>query len=118
MRFNPNNKLITKAEFKSVFDESFKVSQKFLTVLYKPNKKNQARIGLVVAKRSVNSAVARNQIKRVIRESFRLNQEKLAGLDIIVIARQQCGSLDKATLREGIEKLWEKLIKQYKHSSP
>jgi ribonuclease P protein component len=107
--FPRNHRLLTKAEYKNIFDNSFKVNQKYLLALFKPNHKSYARLGLIVSKRSANQAVARNQIKRVVRESFRLINEQFSGLDIIVIARQQCDILDKANLRRGIEKLWEKL---------
>jgi ribonuclease P protein component len=105
-----NHRLIGKKEFQSIFAEANKVSQKHLLVLYKPNKKAHARLGIMVGKRHAPLAVERNQIKRVIRESFRINQAELQGLDIIVIARQQCDSLDKTQLRIGIDKLWQKLI--------
>lgn len=103
------NRLVTKAEFKAVFDNAQKVSQKYLLVLYKPNQNLHSRLGLVVGKRFANKAVSRNRIKRVIRESFRFNFENLKGIDIIVIARHQCDTLTKHKLREGIDKLWEKL---------
>jgi ribonuclease P protein component len=85
--------------------------------LFKPNNNLQARIGIIVGKRVAKLAVTRNQIKRVVRESFRLHQTKLQGFDIIVIARQQCDSLDKVQLREGIDKLWQRLITQYQKAS-
>ena len=109
--FPRDHRLKTKAEFKNVFDQSYKVNQRHLLALFKPNQQTVGRIGLIVGKRVANSAVARNKIKRVIRESFRLNQKQLLGLDIIIIARQQCDTLNKAQLREGIDKLWEKLLK-------
>jgi ribonuclease P protein component len=113
LSFPRNQRLVTKAEYKSIFGQSDKASQRYLLALYKPNKKDSARLGVIVGKKVANSAVTRNQIKRVVRESFRANQDKLKGLDIVVIARQQCDSLDKVQLREGIEKLWQKLITQY-----
>lgn len=109
MNFPRCLRLVTKAHYKSVFDKSAKVNQRHLLVLFKPNQKPYARLGLVIGKRVANLAVARNRIKRVIRESFRLNQEQLKGLDVVVIGRQQCDKLDKANLRRGIDKLWEKL---------
>ena len=115
--FPRNQRLVTKAEYKSLFGESLKASQRYLLALYKPNNQVNARLGVIVGKRIAKSAVARNKIKRVIRESFRQSQDSLAGLDIIVIARQQCNSLDKFQLREGIEKLWQKLITQYQKVS-
>jgi ribonuclease P protein component len=113
LSFPRNQRLVTKADYKSLFDESTKASQRYLLALYKPNNKTAARLGIIVGKRVANHAVTRNTIKRVIRESFRAVQDQLNGLDIVVIARQQCDSLDKVQLREGIEKLWQKLIIQY-----
>ena len=82
-------------------------------VLYRFNQKEHARIGIIVPKRVVNKAVARNRIKRVVRDSFRLNQEKLVGWDIVVIARSHCDTLSKGKIRKGIDDLWEKLLKHY-----
>lgn len=104
-----HHRLLSKAEFKSVFDNAKKVSQKHLLVLYKPNETINSKLGLIVAKRFANKAISRNRIKRIIRESFRHSYEKLKGMDIIVIARQQCDTLTKRKLREGIDILWEKL---------
>ena len=110
LSFPRNHRLVTKAEFKHVFDEAFKVSQKFLTVLYRPNDKAYARVGLIVGKRVVNSAVARNRIRRIIRDSFRFHHDKLVGWDIVVIARQRCDTLSREKIRKGIDDLWEKLL--------
>jgi ribonuclease P protein component len=117
LSFPRNQRLVTKAEFKSLFGESTKASQRYLLALYKPNKHASSRLGIIVGKRVANLAVTRNLIKRVIRESYRTVQDQLTGLDIVVIARAQCGSLDKVQLREGIEKLWQKLLIQYQQSS-
>jgi ribonuclease P protein component len=110
--FPRQHRLLNKAEFKSVFDESAKVSQRYLLALFKTNNAGKGRLGIIVGKRVARLAVERNQIKRVVRESFRVIQEQLQGLDIVVIARQQCDSLDKVQLREGIDKLWQRLITQ------
>ncbi|MEO8401640.1 MAG: ribonuclease P protein component [Gammaproteobacteria bacterium] len=117
MSFPRSHRLVTKAEFKQVFDDAFKVSQKYLLILCRPNQKKHARIGVIVGKRFVNSAVDRNRIRRVVRDSFRLNQEKLIGLDIVVIARQQCDTLSKDKIRKGIDDLWERLLTQYQNRS-
>lgn len=116
--FPSQYRLLSKADFKAVFDQCDKVNQKQFLALFKPNQMSHARLGIVIAKRTVNSAVARNRIRRVIRESFRLNREQLKGFDIIVLVRQNCDTLDKANLREGIDKLWEKLRIFYQKRSP
>lgn len=61
-------------------------------------------------KRAIPTAVLRNRTKRILRESFRQNKNKLLGLDVIIIPRHQCNKLSKQKLREGIDKLWEKLL--------
>lgn len=116
LRFPRNLRLTNKADFQSVFDDSCKVSQKFFLVLYRANQKPHARLGMLVGKRAVNDAVERNRIKRTLRESFRCNQEKLKGFDVVVIVRHQCDTLSSSKLREGIENLWEKLLIQYQNS--
>ena len=79
-------------------------------ILFKSNDQTKARLGLVVPKRTVNKAVSRNQIKRIVRESFRLHQERLGGFDIVFITRHHADKLDKKALRKGIDELWEKLL--------
>jgi ribonuclease P protein component len=110
MSFPRSHRLVTQTEYKSLFNKAQKVSHRFLTILYKKNNNLYGRLGLIVGKRIAKKAVSRNQIKRVIRESFRSQQDKLSGIDIIVIARQQCDKLSKQKLREGIDQLWERLL--------
>lgn len=88
------------------------MSRRYFLILFKPNGKPNARLGLVIAKRHIRYAVMRNQIKRIVRESFRLNQEKLLGLDIIFMAKKLCDELTKQQLREQIELLWKELSAQ------
>jgi ribonuclease P protein component len=43
-----------------------------------------ARLGLLVTRKHAADAVRRNRIKRCIREAFRLEQERLGALDVLV----------------------------------
>ena len=43
-----------------------------------------ARLGILVSRRHAASAVERNRIKRCIREAFRLEQETIGGMDVLV----------------------------------
>lgn len=49
----------------------------------KPNGLAHARLGVVVGKRVAKRANARNYMKRVVRECFRLSQHDMVGLDMI-----------------------------------
>lgn len=43
-----------------------------------------ARLGLLISRRHAPRAVVRNRIKRCIREAFRLEQERLGPMDVLV----------------------------------
>ena len=113
MRFQKTHRLLNKAEYKTTLDQPHKISRKEFLLLFKANQKSHARLGLMVGKKVSALAVTRNLIKRVIRESFRVNQDQLQGWDVVVITRHPCGKLSKDQLREGMNHLWERLIKQY-----
>jgi len=70
-------------------------------------------MGLTVAKRFVKRANQRNRIKRVIRDSFRLNQHDIPHLDIVVLVRNGVMEMENAEINKLIEKLWRKLSRRY-----
>ena len=43
-----------------------------------------ARLGVLISRKHAARAVVRNRIKRCIREAFRLEQERLGPLDLLV----------------------------------
>ena len=65
-------------------------------------------MGMTVSRRVSPKAVVRNRIKRRIRESFRVVQALLAGLDLVVVARSPAASAVPAALRESLQRHWEK----------
>ena len=66
---------------------------------------------MAVGVRAVGSAVRRNRIRRIIRESFRLRQHELPAVDVVVHAR--ASSLDSADseLSASLKKLWGQIRK-------
>ena len=109
--FSKYLRLLNASDYKAVFDDApFRASNQHLLVLSKPNQKPQPRLGLVIAKKNVRLAVQRNRIKRILRESFRLNQHQLPCLDFVVLARRNLDSLDNQQLHELFHKQWQKII--------
>ncbi|MBB1269763.1 ribonuclease P protein component [Shewanella sp. SR44-3] len=111
--FSRELRLLTPAQFKTVFSNPIKASSAEITLLAIPNIEQHPRLGLTVAKRFVKRANQRNRIKRVIRESFRLNQHDIPALDIVVLVRNGVMEMENAELNKLIEKLWRKLSRRY-----
>ena len=84
---NKQNSLKKNKEFKKVYDEGKSYANKYLVMYVLENKSDINRLGISVSKKTGNSVV-RHRLKRLIKESYRLNEEKFnSGLDIVIIAR-------------------------------
>jgi ribonuclease P protein component len=55
-----------------------------VSVQTRPNELGCPRLGLIIPRRAVPRAVDRNRIRRVMREWFRLHQQRLGNRDILV----------------------------------
>lgn len=108
--FSLQKRLASPAMFKAVFRVAKKIHSRSLALHVKQNNLAYPRLGIIVAKRNVRQAVARNLIKRMVRESFRLNQFKLHGFDIIVVIHHAFGLLSRQEMRKVIEEQWKKIV--------
>ena len=88
-----------------------------MTVLATPNQLQHPRLGLAISRKVARTAVARNRIKRVIRESFRHWQTRLDSLDIVVLGRAGVATQPNKALDAALEKLWTQLIEKCAGSS-
>ena len=101
--------LLDKKQFDSVFKNARRIGSSHLTLLYIENRSGHPRLGFVISKKNAKLAVARNKIKRVIRESFRINQNKLGAYDIVILGRKGVAKLSKSELRLLIDQQWSRL---------
>jgi len=83
-----NRRLLTAAQYQRVFKRcEHKVGDRQISVLAAANQSDHPRLGLAVSIKACGNAVKRNRIKRLIKESFRLQQVLLCGLDLVVVVR-------------------------------
>ena len=101
------------AQFRAVFDAAeVRLSAGELLLLARANSLDHPRLGIVIGRKVCRLASRRNRFKRAVRESYRLRQAELLGLDIIILARAGTGALDSAGLNERIATLWARLTKR------
>ncbi len=108
--FSPEVRIRCAADFKGVFDDAlFKVHQPHFLFLAKCTEQPKSRLGIVVAKKKVRRAHERNRIKRIARESFRLHQQDLNLLDIVVMPKVGIEAVPNVDLHQQLEFAWQKL---------
>jgi ribonuclease P protein component len=78
-------------------------------VIARPNTLGHARLGLAVGVRAAGNAVRRNRVKRIIRETFRANQQELPPVDLVVNAKPGAGQANAAALRASLLALWARV---------
>lgn len=105
-------RLLDKAQFQQVFDDPRKSMDPYFTVLARPNAEPLARLGLAIAKKCARRAVDRNRLKRLVRESFRLERLGLPGLDLVVLCRRDAVTADNLQLRASLTRHWARIRKQ------
>ena len=108
--FGRSKRLLNASDYSRVFDKpDAKASHKHLLLLARYNDLPAHRLGLVIAKKHVKTAVQRNRIKRLSREFFRQLPTADSHLDVVLLARPGLGNLDNAQLSSILRKQWQKL---------
>jgi len=87
-----------------------------MTVLARPNGLSHPRLGLAISRKVARRAVARNRIKRIIRESLRREGDRLAGLDVVVLGRPGIDRKNNAELRRSLNMHWKRLASRCEQS--
>lgn len=107
--FTKNRRLLKASEYKEVFDRNrLKVAHPNLLLLALPNNSGQSRLGLVVGKKNIPTAVGRNRVKRVVRETFRQFDFPVA-LDIVFLARKGADQLSSQEMNLLLHQSWCRL---------
>ena len=81
------NSIKKNGDFQKVYKTGRSYANKLLVMYVIRTDREETRIGISVSKK-VGNSVVRHHVTRLLRESFRLNRDRVKkGLDIVVVAR-------------------------------
>jgi len=64
---------------------------------------------MAISRKAAGSAVQRNRMKRIIRESFRVHRMQLPAVDLVVMSRPEAAKVDNSQLRQSLDKHWRRV---------
>jgi ribonuclease P protein component len=105
-------RLTLPGEYRFVFEQARAVRDDAFRILCRDNALAHCRLGLAVSRKVSRSAVGRNRLKRLVRESFRHHQEALAEsgpVDIVVLPTPLAATICNAELARRLAALWHKM---------
>jgi ribonuclease P protein component len=109
LRFGADLRLRSKLQFDAIYASGRRLDDRFFGLRIKPNGTGHPRVGLAVAVKTAGNAVARNRLRRLVRESFRLVQHELPAVDIVVAAKFPAREAPATTLRASLATLWQRV---------
>jgi len=110
--------LLDAAAYSRVFKKAARSRDKCFTVLCRANDGGMARLGLGISKKNCRAANGRNRLKRLVRESFRLNQAALAGLDVVVINQPAARNSNNRQIFDSLDGHWQQCMQAVAEQEP
>ncbi len=96
-------KINKNAQFKKVYTEGRYYVEEFLVVYIIKNSTEYNKVGFSVSKK-VGKAVIRNRAKRMMKENYRMLEEKLKkGNDIVITGRAKTSQADYGDIKKNLE---------------
>ena len=101
-----SERLLHSEDYRTTIAKRCRSADQLFTVFAARRPTGGARLGITVSRRVSTKAVRRNRLKRRVRESFRYHKQPLAGLDLVVIARQEANETERLQVDRSLFGHW------------
>ncbi len=105
---NKIHKISEKAQFDRILNDGSVHKSSSLVLFKSPKIQQFGRLGVIISKRNISKAVTRNRIRRIVRESFRVNEKYLGNFDIVIKIRRNAGIKLNKILGCELKNIWSK----------
>ena len=113
--FTKADRLLKRPEFLCLLTCGKEISNKNFVAKFNPGRFENTRLG-ITASRRVGNAVARNRIKRLVREHFRLKRHQFAGCwDINITAKRAAANLSSDQAFLSLKDIFDKINRSREH---
>ena len=108
----PKGERLRTRDFKKLSRDGKKLNSNYFLILYSHNGLGKSRLGVTVSKR-VGRAVARNRVKRLVREHFRHHKAELKdGYDVNVIAKSGSSELSSREITKALDAVFRDMLRK------
>jgi ribonuclease P protein component len=100
--------IVKNKDFRRVYSRGKYYVDNLLVIYVIKNKLKYNRLG-IVANKKVGKAVLRNKVRRLIRENYRLIEDRVEkGYDIVIVSRVKASKSNYYDIKKSIVKLFDK----------
>jgi ribonuclease P protein component len=107
--FSKTSRMLKRFDFIQLSQKNRKVQNQHFVALFDKSATGRTRLGITVTKR-VGNAVARNQLKRYVREFFRQHLHKIEpGTDINIIVKNSASGIPSKEAFRSLQNIFRKI---------
>lgn len=105
-----NNRLAKSKDIKTAFARGRTFFNPYFSIKYSPSTVSSKRFAIVVANKVFKKAVARNRLKRIIREFLRKNLALFKNGDHIIVTKPRVSSVSEQVAFDNFTSLVKQMI--------